>query len=226
MSRRLLFVLLSACCCIASITPLAQCQVQAAARTQAITLEVTIVELTGAQPDQIEKIERGGEDWRRLMSDSKAKILARLHLRTRLGENFSAKIGQQSPIQTAVLQTPDQARRNAREQMPATVGFPQMTWEDTGLNVEGNAAQREDGKLDIRLKIEMSALDHSTGKLTPTIVRRTLNETVRMKEGDTAMVMGLILQEPPWFSPTEGATGAASPSSSSFVVLLTAKPIQ
>ena len=225
MSRRLLLVLLSACCCMASITRSAQGQVQAAARTQAITLEITIVELAGVQPDRIEEIERGGEEWRRLMSESKATILARLHLRTRLGEDFSAKIGQQSPIQTALLQTPDQARRNTSEQMPATVGFPQMTWENTGLNVEGKAASGDDGKLDIRLKIDMSALDHSTGRLTPTIVRRTLSEIVRMKEGETAMVMGLILQETPWFSPTGAATGPAGLSSSSLVVLLTAKPV-
>ncbi len=219
-------------CCIASITTSVQGQGQAAARYQAITLEVTIVELTETQPDEIEKIERDSEELRRLMSESKAKIVARLRVRTRLGDNFSARVGQQGPIQTSVLptfQTTEQMRRNPREPMQpqaATVGFPQIVYENTGLNVEGNASPAGDGKLDIRLKIEISAFDQSTGKLTPTITHRTLTEVVRLKEGETAMAMGLIQQEPPWSSAAPGASGPATLSRSSFVILLTAKPIQ
>ena len=230
MVPRLLAVVLSACW-IGSITASAQNQGQIPARTQVITLEVMIVELTDAHPDEIDKIEKSSEELRRLMSESKAKVIARLHLRTRLGEVFNAQVGQRGPIQTATMpafQTTEQMRRNTREpiEAQATFGLPQIAYESTGLNVDGSAVAAGDDKFDIRLKIEMSALDTGTGKLTPTIVHRTLNEVVRMKDGETALVMGLIQQEPPWSLPAQNTTGGASLSRTSFIVLLTSKSIQ
>jgi hypothetical protein len=127
-----------------------------------------------------------------------------------------------------VFQPTEQPRRNTREPIEpqGAVGFPQIAYENTGLNVDGSAVSAGDDKFDIRLKIEMSALDRSTGTLTPTIMHRTLSEVVRMKDGETALVMGLIQQEPPWSLPAQNTTGGASLSRSSFVVLLTAKSIQ
>ena len=100
-----------------------------------------------------------------------------------------------------------------------------MTYENTGLSVEGLASSPDDGKFDIRLKVEISAVDRSTGSLTPTIVNQRLFEVVKMKSGETVIVMGLSQQDPPWASPAQNATGA-SLSRGSFVLLLSAKPIQ
>ena len=231
MKRQLLAALLSACC-IAAISPSVQSQVTAATRVQAITLEFTIVELTGAQPDDFDKIERVSEQLKSLINERKAKVIARLHVRTRLGDSFSATVGQRGPIQTAVLplfQSTEQSRRDAREPTQlqvGTAGFPQMAYENTGLNVEGVASSPDDVKFDIRLKVEISAFDQSTGKLTPTIANQRLAEMVKMKAGETVIVMGLIQQDPPWASPAQTVAGAASLSRGSFVVLLTAKPIQ
>ena len=100
-----------------------------------------------------------------------------------------------------------------------------MTYENTGLSVEGVATSPDDSKFDIRLKVEISALDRSTGSLTPTIVNQRLSEVVKMKSGETVIVMGLSQQDPPWASPAQNATGA-SLSRGSFVLLLSAKPIQ
>ena len=230
MSRRLLALALSACC-IASITPLARSQGQVV-RTQAIALELTIVELAGAQPDEIEKIEKGGEYLKRLMNESKAKMIAHLHLRTRLGEAFSTRVGQRDPIRSAIypsFQSIEQVRRNTKEPVSpqaGTFGFPELAYESTGLNVDGSAVPAGEDRYDIRIKIEMSALDRRTGKLTPTILHRTFTDVVRMKEGETALVMGLIQQEPPWSLPTQNIAGDASFSRSSFIVLLTARQIQ
>ena len=229
MTRRLLAVVLSACW-ISSVTVLAQNPGQVATRAQAITLELSIVDLTDAQPDQIDKMIRASEELRRLMSESKAKVVARLHMRTRLGEGFSARVGQRGPIQSAVLTFPttEQMRRNNGERVESPrFGFPQIEYETTGgLIVEGSTAAAGDDKFDIRLKIEITALDQSTGRLTPTIQLWTLSDIVRMKDGETAMVMGLIQQEPPWSLPAQNTPAGVSLSRSNFVVLVTAKSIQ
>ena len=230
--KRLLLAAVLCACCIAAISPSVQSQVTAAARVQAITLEFTIVELTGAQPDDFDKIERVSEQLKSLMNERKAKVIARLHVRTRLGDNFSVEVGQRGPIQTSIFpifRSTGPSRRDATEptQLQAgAAGFPQMTYENTGLNVEGVASSSEDGKFDIRLKVEISAFDQRTGKLTPTIVNQRLAEMVKMKAGETVIVMGLIQQDPPCASTAQNAAGAASLSRGSFVVLLTAKPIQ
>ena len=231
MTRQLLAAVLSACC-IAAISPSVQSQVTAAARVQAITLEFTVLELSGARVEDFEKIEGTSGQLKSLMNEGKAKVIAHLRVRTRLGDNFSVAVGQRGPIQTAVIThfpSTEQSRRDAREptQLQAgTVGFPQMIYENTGLSVEGVASSPDDGKFDIRLKVEISAFDTSTGKLTPTIANHRLAEMVKMKGGETVIVMGLIQQDPPWASPAQDATGAASLSRGSFVLLLSAKPIQ
>ena len=231
MSRCLWTIVLSACC-IASIAPSAQSQGQPATRSQAITLEVTIVELTGAQPDAIEKIEKTSEELTRLMNDGKAKIIARLRVRTRTGENFSARVGQRSPIQTAglpSLQPGEPSRRGDREParpQAAAVSFPQIQYENSGLSLDGNLMPAGEGMLDVRIKLEMSGLDTSTGKLTPTFTQRSLSDVVRMREGETVIPIGLIQQEPSASTPGQSPTGATNVSRNSFIVLLTAKPIQ
>ena len=231
MSRRLSAVALLVCC-IASITASAQNQGQSPTRIQAIVLDITIVEMTGAQPDALDRIEKNRDQLNRLISDGKAKVFASLQVRTRTGEGFSARVGQRVPIQTGTLPTfrpTDRARSDAREpiQPPnVSVGVPQIVYEDTGLIVEGGSIATNDGLLEVRVKVEMTGLDRSTGNLTPTFTQRTFTDVVRMRESETAMLMALSQADPPSLSDIASGAGTSTLSRGSFLVLLTTKPIQ
>jgi len=229
MSRRLSAVALSVCC-IVSIEASAQSQGQSATRTQGIVLEISIVETTGAQVIEIEKA--GRDQLNRLIDDGSARLVARIQVRTRTGESFSARVGERVPIQTATLpaiRTTDRTSRDTREPLQsqaASVAVPQIAYENTGLIVEGISTAAGDGLLDIRLKIEMTGVDRSTGSLTPTFTQRTFTDVVRMKESETVMLMGFIQPAGRKLSLEQIASGTPNPAGGGFVVLLTTKPVQ
>jgi hypothetical protein len=231
MSRRRSALALSVCSII-SITVSAQSQGQSTPRAQEIVLEIRVVETTGARVNEIEKIEAGKNQLDRLISDGQARLVASLQVRTRTGQAFSARVGERIPIQMATLpafRAPDRPSPNARQPLQSqgtSVGVPQITYENTGLIVEGMSTAAGEGLLDIILKIEMTGLDHSTGNLTPTFTQRTLNNVVRMKDTGTAMLMGFIRPAGPQLSIEQIASGLLNPGAGGFVVLLTTKPVQ
>lgn len=228
MSRGLSAVV-SSICFLVSITASAQSRGQSATATHGIVLEINIVETTGAQRSEIEKMETGRDQLSRLIADGKARLFASLQVRTRAGESFSARVGQRVPIQTAPLPALRTTDRNAREPVqpqatPAVV--PQIAYENTGVIVEGVSTAVGDRLLDIRLKIEMTSVDHTTGSLTPTFTQRTLTDLVRMKESATALLMGFTQPEGRRLSIEEIASGTTSTVRGGFVVLLTTKAIK
>ena len=84
-----------------------------------------------------------------------------------------------------------------------------------------------EGLFDVRLKIEMTGLDHSTGSLTPTFTQRSFTDVVRMKESETAMLIGLIQSETRSPSVEQIASGAPPKETrGGLAVLLTTKPVQ
>lgn len=118
-----------------------------------------------------------------------------------------------------------QVRTRTGERFSARVGerIPQ----NTGLAVEGISTAAGDGLLDIRLKIEMTGPDRSTGSLTSTFTQRTFTDVVRMKKSETAMLMGFIQPEKNRkLSLEEIASGTTNSTGAGFMVLLTTKPVQ
>jgi len=232
MSRRLWAVVLSICGLV-SVTASVQGQGQSSTGTRGIVLEISIVETDGAEVDRIATTKAGKEELNRLIADGKARLTASLQVRTRTGENFSAKVGQRIPIQTAtmpVLRSNVENSRDQREPLQSqgvSIALPRIEYENTGLIVEGTAQAVGDGLLDIKIKIELTGVDQSTGRLTPTFTQRTFTDVVKMKESETVMLMGFV-------QPTGGrsltleqiASGASKPATGAIVVLLTTKPVQ
>ena len=210
---------------LGSMTVLARSQ--AGQRVQSVTIEISINEITGAQPDEIAKIASDRDRFNRLKSEGKVLLLADLHMRTKTGEPFTARVGQRVPIQTGSLpeiQTTGPTRQAAPPgQLQSAAAFSRIEYENTGLVVEGTASLAGEGMLDIRLKIEMSGLDRSSGTLTPTFTQRTFSDVIRMKENETAMLTGLTQAELQ-LSPPAGGSGSA-PSRGGFVVLITTRSI-
>jgi|GEM_PF-2843171 len=232
MSRRLWAVVLSICGLV-SVTASVQGQGQSSTGTRGIVLEISIVETDGAEVDRIATTKAGKEEVNRLIADGKARLTASLQVRTRTGENFSAKVGQRIPIQTAtmpVLRSNEANSRDQRELLQSqgvSIALPRIEYENTGLIVEGTAQAVGDGLLDIKIKIELTGVDQSTGRLTPTFTQRTFTDVVKMKENETVMLMGFV-------QPTGGrsltleqiASGASKPATGAIVVLLATKPVQ
>jgi len=213
-------------CCVLFITASIRAQSQSGTGAKAVSIEVLIIETDGARVNEISRTKPGKDEINRLIGEAKARLVANLEVRTRTGENFSAKVGQRVPIQTATLPAfrPSGSTSDSRETQAISVVVPRIEYENTGLVVEGMAMQSGDGLLDIKLKIELTGLDPSTGRLTPVFTQRTFTDVVRMKESETAMLVGLVQPRPP--SLDQIASGTTNPAVSGMVVLLTTKPIQ
>jgi hypothetical protein len=228
MSRRLLVVALVVCCLV-SIRSLGQGQ--STPKSRGIVFELRIVETTGDPQKEISSIEAGADALNRLIAEGKAKLVASLQVRTRIGESFSARLGERVPIQTTTLpaiRTSDRSPRDsgASIQSQTSVGFPQIAYENTGLALDGSSSGAGDGLLDIKLKIEMTGVDVRTGTLTPTFTQRTFTDVVRMKESETAVLMGLVPPGSRQLSLDQIASGASSATRGGLLVMLTTRPVQ
>ena len=226
MSQRLSALLLSVCC-VVSITVSAHAQSQSGIGAKSVVLEITIIETDGTRVNEVVRMKPGKDEINRLVADGKGKLIASLEVRTRTGENFSARVGQRVPIQTSTLPALRTNERNApdsREPAPIqtpSFAIPQIQYENTGLAVDGSATVVSDGLLDIKLKIELSGLDQSTGRLTPAFTQRSFTDVVRMKESETAMLIGLIQPSVRSLSLEQIASGGTNTVNSGMIVFLT-----
>jgi len=163
-------------------------------------LEINVVETSGSKADETDKLEKR-DQLNRLIAERKVRVIASLQMRTRVGESFNATAGQRIPIQTATLPiyrqsegpTPDRRDSSSSQVFQGiSAGIPQIEYKSPGLSVEGNSTKAGDTLLDLNLKVELSAVDRSTGSLTPSFTQLSCTGALRMKESETAVLMNEI----------------------------------
>ena len=137
----------------------------------------------------------------------KARLLASTQVHVLDNEANAVRIGQRVPIQTASLpsytnisnQTAKQAANQAGVGVNDLslglggafgVGIPQIQYENVGLNLDITPNVYEDD-VQMKMKIESTSVDSSTGKFTPTFNQRTMTSVARVKDGQTTLVAGV-----------------------------------
>ena len=137
----------------------------------------------------------------------KSKLLASTQVHVLDNEANAVRIGQRVPIQTAALPSfttvTDSAARRANNQAGLAtsdlslglngslgVGIPQIQYENVGLNIDITPNVYEDD-VQMKMKVESTSVDASTGKLTPTFNQRTMTSVARVKDGQTTLVAGV-----------------------------------
>jgi general secretion pathway protein D len=137
----------------------------------------------------------------------KARLLASTQVHVLDNEANAVRIGQRVPIQTASLPSygnpSNQSLKQAANQSGVSqsdinfglgnafgVGIPQIQYENVGLNLDITPNVFEDD-VQMKMKIETTSVDSSTGKFTPTFNQRTMTSVARVKDGQTTMVAGV-----------------------------------
>jgi hypothetical protein len=237
-----LYSIAAALVCLLAATASAQ-EAKPLTRTseRTIVLDISMVEVNLSRTEDLERIAKDKAKLDSLIAEGKARPVASLQMRTRSGEVSTARIGQRVPIQTGTLPTyvapTDRQRRTGGQQSGADSndvvvastgafggGVPQIQYENTGLNIDASPTIVAGDQIDVRVKIEMTGLDKSTGNFTPTFIQRTVSDIVRVRQGETTLLMGLVQHEALW--PSAGQAPRAQPPDQprgSFVVLLTAR---
>jgi general secretion pathway protein D len=134
----------------------------------------------------------------------KAKLLASTQIHVLDNEANAVRIGQRVPIQTASLPSyqpilgnnNNAGRGNNVDNITGGLnnafgyGVPQIQYENVGLNIDITPNVYEDD-VQMKMKIETTSVDSSTGTLTPSFNQRTMTSVARVKDGQTTLVAGV-----------------------------------
>ncbi|HJQ68718.1 MAG TPA: hypothetical protein VKA70_07090 [Blastocatellia bacterium] len=192
-----------------------------------VVLDISIIEITAARAEDIEAMVKDKQRLNSLINEGKAKAVASLQMRARSGESASARVGHRVPVQTATLPGLTRARSDSNEPGTSGVGVavPQIQYENIGLSATATPRIVAGEMVEVRLHIEQSAIERSTGTFTPTFIQRTLQDISRVRAGEPVLLFGVVQHQPPPSSPSSQPARQAEPSVSSFGVVLTARII-
>ncbi|HEU4982120.1 MAG TPA: cohesin domain-containing protein [Acidobacteriaceae bacterium] len=125
-----------------------------------------------------------------LLTNSSTKILQNPRIRASDGQEATLKIGERIPIATGSYQT------GAATAIVSSLVNTQFQYLDVGVNIKIKPTVHYDKDVTLKLNIEVSSQNGSTnigGITEPIITQRTVDQTIRLKEGE-ANILGGILQ--------------------------------
>jgi len=123
-----------------------------------------------------------------IKSSGEAETLAQPQLRITEGQKGSLVIGDQEPIPTTTFNTSQTIGGNI---VPITA----FQYKDVGIKIELEPRVHHNNEVTLKLKVEAS---DKTGEVTysgqtmPTFGTRNIDTVIRLKEGETSMLAGLI----------------------------------
>jgi general secretion pathway protein D len=129
--------------------------------------------------------------YRLLKNDTNTRVLANPQLRTSEGLAAQAKFGEEVPIPYTTF-APIAA--GGINQQPIT----SFTYRNIGVNIDITPRTHHDDEVSLTLKIELSSISGTATGVTagiPTFASRQITSTIRLKDGQTNMLAGLIRDE-------------------------------
>jgi len=129
-----------------------------------------------------------------LLSDSDTKLLQNPRIRASDGQQATLKIGERIPIATGSFSN------GVGGSSLGGIGAVQTQFQyiDVGVNIDMKPTIHYDRDVTLKLKIEVSAEAGSTtisGVTEPIISQRTVDQVIRLKEGEVNMLGGLLDKE-------------------------------
>jgi general secretion pathway protein D len=126
--------------------------------------------------------------YRLLKTDGATRTLANPHLRTSDGVASSARFGEDVPVPSVTFAPIASGGVN---QQPIT----SFTYRTVGVNIEITPRLHHDDDISLRLKLEVSSLSGVGFNNLPTFGTRYVETTIRLRDGETNMLAGLIRDE-------------------------------
>ncbi len=127
-----------------------------------------------------------------LLSDAGAQVIAKPQLRVSEGEKASVKIGDRIPIPTTTFNT-------ATTVGTSVVPITSFTYQNVGINIDLEPRVHHNKEVTLKLKVELSSLAGTVnaggGVTQPIIGTREIETQIRLKDGETNLLAGLIRQE-------------------------------
>ena len=148
---------------------------------------------------------------RLLETDSSTRLLANPQLRITESETAQARFGDQVPVPVTTFTA---IAGGGLPQQPIT----SFEYKNVGVNIDITPRVHHDGEVSLLLKLDISAVGAPGYQGLPTFNSRTVNSTIRLRDGETNMLAGLILD-----NERRGLTGLPGIASIPFIGRLFAK---
>ncbi len=126
--------------------------------------------------------------YRLLKTDSATRILANPQLRTSEGIPAQARFGERVPVPVTTF-APIAA--GGVQTQPIT----SFNYEPIGVNIDITPRMHHDDSVTLALKVELSSISGKGFGDLPTFGSRQINTVIRLKDGETNMLAGLIRDE-------------------------------
>ncbi|HEX9188053.1 MAG TPA: secretin N-terminal domain-containing protein, partial [Vicinamibacteria bacterium] len=148
---------------------------------------------------------------RLLETDTSTRLLANPQLRVSEGQTAQARFGDQVPVPVTTFTA---IATGGLAQQPIT----SFEYKNVGVNIDITPRVHHDGEVSLLLKLEISAVGAAGYQGLPTFNSRTVNSTIRLRDGETNLLAGLILD-----NERRGLTGLPGLASIPFIGRLFAK---
>jgi general secretion pathway protein D len=125
-----------------------------------------------------------GVIYRLLQSDTSSRLLANPQLRTMEGLTAQARFGDKVPVPVTIFSP---IATGGVAQQPVT----SFEYKDVGVNIDITPRVHHDGEVTLTLKLEISQVGPLFQNL-PTFNSRTVSNQIRLKDGETNIIAGLI----------------------------------
>ena len=123
--------------------------------------------------------------YRLLKTDSNTRTLANPQLRTSEGVPAQARFGERVPVPVTTFSP---IATGGVAQQPIT----SFNYENIGVNIDITPRTHHNDEVSLDLKIEVSSISGTGFGGLPTFGNRAINTTIRLRDGETNMLAGLI----------------------------------
>jgi general secretion pathway protein D len=148
----------------------------------------TLQDLTNLTQADVLLTNLPGLYYRLLKNDAATRILANPQLRTTEGISAQARFGERVPVPVTTF-APIAA--GGVQTQPIT----SFNYEPIGVNIDITPRMHHDDAVSLALKIELSSISGSGFGGLPTFGSRSISTSIRLKDGETNMLAGLIRDE-------------------------------
>ncbi len=126
-----------------------------------------------------------GVVYRLLRTDGSSRLLANPQLRVTEGQTASARFGDQVPVPVTTFSA---IATGGLAQQPIT----SFEYKNVGINIDVTARVHQDAEITLQLKLEISSVGAPGYAGLPTFSNRTVNSVLRLRDGETNIIAGLI----------------------------------
>ncbi|HTM32256.1 MAG TPA: secretin N-terminal domain-containing protein [Vicinamibacterales bacterium] len=126
--------------------------------------------------------------YRLLKTDGATRILANPQLRTAEGAAAQARFGERVPVPVTTFAP---IAQGGVQTQPIT----SFNYENIGVNIDITPRTHHDDAVSLAVKVELSSISGTGFGGLPTFGNRSINTVIRLKDGETNMLAGLIRDE-------------------------------